>query len=343
MILRDWAALIRLLREQPTNVKELIQQPASYKGFVEASKWGVGGVWFGENELLEPLVWFLEWPKEIRANLCTPSNPQGSITILDLELAGILLEFIVLKETLPEGGLQHKSVNILCDNLPAFAGTHKLQTSTLEAAAKLLKALAIRLHATRLSLLNIEHIPGILNMMVDVASRKHSTNVQTFLSEFTAIFAPPQGSSWQILQITNKRKWKVFSVLLQRPSTMESWKQLSKREPVIGSYGPNGWVRSTRSLIPISPGTKDKTDHQQRHTNRRYWRPTACMCNIAAILRAQKRFAPRQSLWRSEPSPQSTNWTDNLTLWLSRKENIHKRSVKLSKVFDEQIPPNNHN
>jgi hypothetical protein len=43
-ILRDWSALIRLVGRHPTHVRELVKHPPVYQGFVDASKWGVGGV-----------------------------------------------------------------------------------------------------------------------------------------------------------------------------------------------------------------------------------------------------------------------------------------------------------
>jgi len=112
-VLGDWIILLCLLASRPTHVKELIQQKkASYEGWVDASYWGVGGVWFPAEEELEPFVWFVQWPDEIQQRLISDDNPNGSISISDLELAGILLEFLVLKDALPIGLLKHKSINI---------------------------------------------------------------------------------------------------------------------------------------------------------------------------------------------------------------------------------------
>jgi hypothetical protein len=67
-ILRGWSALIRLVGKQPTHVAELIEHPPSYQGLVDASKWGVGGVWFSGTKQLVSIVWFYEWPQDIRAH-----------------------------------------------------------------------------------------------------------------------------------------------------------------------------------------------------------------------------------------------------------------------------------
>jgi hypothetical protein len=76
-ILRDWSALIRLVGKRPTHVAELIEHPPSYQGFVDVSKWGVGGVWFSGTKQLIPIVWFYEWPQDIRDQFCSSSNKKA--------------------------------------------------------------------------------------------------------------------------------------------------------------------------------------------------------------------------------------------------------------------------
>jgi hypothetical protein len=73
-ILRDCLALIRLAGRRPTHVTELVEHPPAYQGFVEASKWGVGGVWFGGTKQLIPIVWFYKWPQTIREQFCLASK-----------------------------------------------------------------------------------------------------------------------------------------------------------------------------------------------------------------------------------------------------------------------------
>jgi hypothetical protein len=59
-ILRNWSALIRLVGPCPTHFTELAEHPPAYQAFVDASKWGVEGVWFGGTKQLVPIVWFYE-------------------------------------------------------------------------------------------------------------------------------------------------------------------------------------------------------------------------------------------------------------------------------------------
>jgi hypothetical protein len=162
-ILRDWSALLRLVGRRPTHVKELVEHQPQYQGFVDASKWGVGGVLFSRIASMIPIVWFLEWPQEIPDQFCSSTNKSGQLTISDLDLTGILLQWLVLEQAVDTKTLKHNSIAIWCDNLPAVAWTYKFQTSTSPIAARILRALAVRLHKNQTALLSVEHISGIFN------------------------------------------------------------------------------------------------------------------------------------------------------------------------------------
>jgi hypothetical protein len=190
-ILRDWSALIRLAGKRPTHVAELIEHPPSYQGFVDAPRWGAGGVWFSGTKQLIPIVWFYEWPQDIRDQFCSSSNKTGALTISDLELTGILLHWLVLEHIVDIATLRDASVSIWCDNLPAVAWMYKFRISTSLVAARILRALAVRIHTNRAALLSVEHISGIYNKMADVASQRHSLDHTIFLTNFSALFPPP--------------------------------------------------------------------------------------------------------------------------------------------------------
>eukprot|EP00529_Nitzschia_sp_RCC80_P036541 CAMPEP_0113446710 /NCGR_PEP_ID=MMETSP0014_2-20120614/3854_1 /TAXON_ID=2857 /ORGANISM="Nitzschia sp." /LENGTH=197 /DNA_ID=CAMNT_0000337825 /DNA_START=47 /DNA_END=637 /DNA_ORIENTATION=+ /assembly_acc=CAM_ASM_000159 len=62
----DWKKLVKLLQCRPTHVKELVPTLPNYQGFCDASgTWGAGGVWFGAECPLQPVVWFVQWPPNI--------------------------------------------------------------------------------------------------------------------------------------------------------------------------------------------------------------------------------------------------------------------------------------
>jgi hypothetical protein len=208
----------------PTHVRELVEHPLAYQGFVDASKWGVGGVWFGGTKQLIPIVWFYEWPETIRNQFCLASNKTGSLTISDLELAGILLQWLFLEHVVDTSTLRDASISIWCDNLPAVAWMYKFRTSTSLVAAQILRALAVRLYTNRSALLSLKHISGIYNTIANVSSRRHSLDNAKFLIDFSALFPPPQDESWTLFLLRNKVTSKVCSELLNQQSTLKSWR-----------------------------------------------------------------------------------------------------------------------
>jgi hypothetical protein len=212
----DWSALSRLMGCRLTHVTELVKHPSACQGFVDASKWGAGGVWLGGTNQLIPIVWFYEWPHTIRNQFCSASYKTGSLTISDLELTGILLQWLVLQHVVDTSTLHNASVPIWCDNLPAVAWMYKCRTSTLLMAVRILRALAVRLHTNRPALLSVKHISGIYNTMADVASRRHSLDNAKFQTDFPALFPPPQDESWTLFLLSNKVTSKVCLELLNQ-------------------------------------------------------------------------------------------------------------------------------
>jgi hypothetical protein len=62
----DMAGLIRNLASRPTHVSELVQaEQPDYIGYCDASGFGARGVWFGGRQHLDPIVWRVQWPKDI--------------------------------------------------------------------------------------------------------------------------------------------------------------------------------------------------------------------------------------------------------------------------------------
>jgi hypothetical protein len=192
-----------------------------------------------------PIVWFLEWPQEIRDQFCSSSNKSGKLTISDLELTGILLYWLVLEQAVDTNTLKHTSIAIWCDNLPAVTWTYKFRTSTSPIAARILRALAVRLHKNQTALLSVEHISGIFKNMADVASQKHNTNRKHFLTNFSTCFPPRQDACWMLFQFTDKITSKIYSKLLSQQSTLESWRRLSTKGHAFGQR-PNSPIIVTR-------------------------------------------------------------------------------------------------
>jgi hypothetical protein len=75
----------------PTQVKELVQQELDYVGYCGTSAFGAGGVWFGAGKHLHPIVWQVQWPKNITDAVISTMDSKGHLTNSDLEMAGVLV------------------------------------------------------------------------------------------------------------------------------------------------------------------------------------------------------------------------------------------------------------
>ena len=114
-----WVAIMEcrtLLQESsnsPTRCRELVGVWPDYIGVCDASSHGVGGIIFGENEPCVPTVFRWEWPQDIK-----DLYREGVITNSDLEMAGLLLLWLVMESVC--GSLKEKRVALFSDNSPTM-------------------------------------------------------------------------------------------------------------------------------------------------------------------------------------------------------------------------------
>jgi hypothetical protein len=247
--LRDFRALINLVGRIPTKFKQLIATIPGYIGYCDAAKHGAGGVWFPGDcrSDLQPVVWRITWPQDIRDALVSFDNPRGTITNSDLEMAGLLLHYLIL-ECLAD--LKHVHVAAWCDNTPTVSWANKLNSSKSRVAARLVRALALRIQANSASPLITVSIAGIHNTMADIASRTFgpatatshtatTTSDDAFLRHFASSFPLPQNASWTMFRLPTKLKSLVISELRHGPLNMGSWLRITRKGGSIGSTGPN--------------------------------------------------------------------------------------------------------
>jgi hypothetical protein len=140
--LQDFATIIKVLGKRPTHCRELVAMDPGYVGFCDASTLGTGGVWFAGAKSLNPVVWRMEWPEDIRNNVVSFDNPHGTITNSDLEMAGMVLHYLVLEHLVD---LRHVHVAAWCNNTPTVSWTNKLSSSKSPTAGRLTRALAMRI------------------------------------------------------------------------------------------------------------------------------------------------------------------------------------------------------
>jgi hypothetical protein len=256
--LQDFGTLIKVLGRRPTHCREVVVDDPGYIGYCDASKLGAGGVWLSGTKQLAPVVWRVEWPDDIRQQVVSFDNPSGTLTNSDLEMAGMVLHYLVLEHLV---ALKHVHVAAWCDNTPTVSWTNKLSSSKSAVAGRLARALAMRIHANEASPLISVSIAGVKNRMADVASRtfsRHSVAANTFAisdTEFLQFFSdtfPLQNDSWSIFRMSDKLSLWIFSELRGTTSTLGSWLRITTRGSAIGRIGRSTSVPSVE-WTPCSP------------------------------------------------------------------------------------------
>lgn len=237
--LADLQTFIKLLGDNPIHCQQLVPGQPAYIGYCDACKFGAGGIWLSGIQNLHPIVWRIKWPQPIVDRLT-----DGTLTINDLEMAGILLQYLLLEQLVP---MKHLHTAVWCDNTSAVIWTTKMSSSKSLIGQQLTRALAARMITNKSSHLAALSIAGIDNPLADLASRSfRKTGAQgnydltdsAFLTKFNSDFVLPQNTSWLLLRLHNNVSSLVFSVLLGMTPPMGSWIRLKKSACDIGLTGP---------------------------------------------------------------------------------------------------------
>jgi hypothetical protein len=251
--LDDFESLAQSLASRPTRLAEIIPDVPTFIGSCDASKAGMGGVWFLPTGACH--VWRTTFPPDVQLDLITAEHPRGSITNSDLELAGILAH----QEILPTlADVREHTIAVLNDNFPAIVRCRKGSITSDAAAAYLLRINSLHQRFHRYHPL-YDHIAGTANSMADDASRLFSLTDSAFLAHFTQTY--PQTQPWQLCHLPPAMNLALTSAL--RKQRLEPQLFLRDKTPKLGR-GPSGsttapnWtshLSSTRSLTP-SPSSK---------------------------------------------------------------------------------------
>ena len=177
---------------RPTRLGEIVPDLPVALGTADASGIGMGGTWLSPDPEFHPLVWRSRFPSFIQSNLVSTTNPQGSISNSDLELAGQISHLDVLTQ---HSDCRERTVVTLTDNISARSWQRKGSTTTLGPAAYLLRLQA--LHQRHYRYLNQpDYIPGPSNSMADDASRLWHLTDTAFLHHLNQTY--PQTKPWKL-------------------------------------------------------------------------------------------------------------------------------------------------
>ena len=246
----------------PTKCRELVDGWPHYIGYTDASGVGFGGIIFGETLELPPTVFRGQWPADVRDEIVSVANRNGRLSINDLEMAGLLLTFLVMEEVCPP--LRELNVAMFSDNQPSVSWVERMASRQSEVGAQLLRALALRLKINRCCPLSPLHVAGKKNSMADVASRSfgtpskwHCSSDVDFANLFNTLFPLPTQNTWTVFRPTNEICMRVISILRTQPSSLDEWRRI----PLIGRpTGRTGvptsnlweWTRTYNTLITPS-------------------------------------------------------------------------------------------
>ena len=160
-------ALVDSLAIRPTRLQELTPSSPVAIGASDACRLGMGGVWFFPDPTIAPIIWRQPFPDKIVQTLITADHRSGTVSISDLELAGIIAHKDVVAHAIDT---RERTIWIASDNRAAVSWSTKGSATSITARAYLLQFNALHQRHHRF-VARHHYIPGAVNAMSDDASR----------------------------------------------------------------------------------------------------------------------------------------------------------------------------
>lgn len=204
---------------------------------------GWGGVFFTPQTTgYTSHLWRQRFPPHITTNLISASNPTGTLTNSDLELAATVAHHDVICQ---HTDIRERTIYTLTNNTPAAAWQSKGSTTTTGAAAYLLRQQALHQRHHRYCL-KTSHIRGTANTMADDCSRLWDLDDTQLLSHFAATY--PQTSSWQLCHLPHNTVSSLTSALQKERPVPGSWLHITDNRIVPGAFGSTFAESSAKTL-----------------------------------------------------------------------------------------------
>jgi hypothetical protein len=183
--------------------RELVIGWPDFVGVKDTSSQGVGGIFIGELSKCTPAVFRFTWPDDVRKDVVSKLNPSGKISNSDLEMAGLLMLFVIMEQVC--GPLVEKRVALFSDNSLTVGWVDRLASRQSITAAHLIQALVLGLKANKCCPLTLQHISEEKHAMMDIPSHlfgsvpqwhfKTDPKLLTFLNK---TFLLPNLQSWTV-------------------------------------------------------------------------------------------------------------------------------------------------
>jgi hypothetical protein len=146
----------------PTHCRKLVAGWLDFVGIKDASIHGAGNVTIGKLSACTPTVFRFAWKNDVQNAPVSQSSPSGTISNLDLEMAGLLMLFVILEKVC--GSLVEKHSVLFSDNSPTVGWVDRLASCHSTIAAHLIRALVLWLIVNRCCPLTHMHISGGMSM-----------------------------------------------------------------------------------------------------------------------------------------------------------------------------------
>jgi hypothetical protein len=300
--LLDLATMVTSLAARPTHVKELIPNDDHYYGYCDACATGAGGVWFSGESDIQPLVWRVEFDNAIASQVVSDDNPHGRLTNSDLEMAAVLLHYMVLHQ---EVDMKFVRAGVLSDNTPTVAWSARMaDKSQSPTAGRLLRGLAAIQRASQAGPLTVASIAGVENSMADVASRSFGQNRvpdSCFLNQFSNTFPLPQQQSWRHVHLTQEKISLVTSTLGGQRLPLPQWMTGFRQTTGITGWNTARMHEGTHTSKTAPPPSSSTSSSVLLHG-------TGGATTVEAFKLALKPQKPRSVTW-----PKQLSWQDTPT------------------------------
>ena len=283
--LDDLRWLVAELTSRPTRWGEIVDSDPAFLGSVDASGTGMGGVWIHTQAIHNPIIWRQRFPPSVTARLVTTDLPSGDLTNSDLEHAALTCHPHLLAQL---HDIRELTVAAMSDNTAAVSRESRGSTSVDAPAAYLCRLSALNQRRYRYRL-QPSYIPGPLNVMADILSRRWDLSDPQLLLLFNSQF--PQATPWIISPLEPSMNSAVTLALsmhrcpLEFPQADAQWLVLTSAtgQPSVNNMS---WT-ATSPLAPIqSRGFKSSLPEFEMAG----FRPAATLSDLA-------QWRMRSTLW----------------------------------------------
>ena len=332
----DWRSIIHQLASSPTPMRLLVPDYPNIIQYTDACALGAGGIICPGTSPTPHIVWQFPWPQDITKQISKPFRPRKAISINDLEMAAIVLGWLVLEHIGTD--LEFKHIGTFCDNTSATTWTQKGISTRSIPSARLLRFLALRQRSRQASSLLPLHLPGKDNKWADIPSRafKHGEyfHAQTNLAAyFNSHFPLPQDLSWREYRVPKKLSWRVISCLRGELLPMESLTRLPKPSKSTGNIGA---LTPTHANHPL---TSNKSPPCTKPFSSQALPPASAP--VLSVSDMKSKFKRSVMQWR--PSPRPWNWEANVVPPSKQRENSLPLLSDAWKVSDGMTHQQSHN